>query len=106
MDAEVKAGLRRPALPKRRAEEQLGLTELTVNSCFLCFRAFIFLSCVPPHLSFLLFSLKSSWKRSGISNILYTFARRYPFCSRRVDAFFLKREIAEMRTWEGSGIMT
>ena len=32
-----------------------------VNSCFplfLCFRAFIFLSCVPPHLSFLLFSLK------------------------------------------------
>ena len=38
-----------------------GLTELTVNSCFSAlslFSSFYFLSCVPPHLSFLLFSLK------------------------------------------------
>jgi hypothetical protein len=43
MDAEVKAGLRRPALPKERAEEQLGLTELTVNSCFFALSLFKYL---------------------------------------------------------------
>ena len=46
---------------KLRAEEQLGLTELTVNSCFSAlslFSSICFLSCVPPHLSFLLFFLK------------------------------------------------
>ena len=44
-----------------RAEEQLGLTELTVNSCFSALSLFsniCFLSCVPPHLSFSFFSLK------------------------------------------------
>ena len=48
MDAEVKAGLRRPALPKERAEEQLGVTELTVNSCFSALSLFssIYFSCL------------------------------------------------------------
>ena len=106
MDAEVKAGLRRPALPKRRAEEQLGLTELTVNSCFLCFRAFIFLSCVPPHLSFLLFSLKSSWK--GVAFQIFYIPLHSDTHSAHAELMlsFSKREIVDTRTWEGSGIMT
>ena len=96
-------------LEKSRAEEQLGLTELTVNSCFSALSLFSSIHfpflCAPTSI-FFVFLTKSSRKRNGISNILYTFARRYPFCSRRVDAFFLKREIVETRTWEGSGIMT
>ena len=62
--------------------------------------------CVPSHNRTFMFLEKNNRKGYDYPIIFITFARRYPFCSRRVDAFFLKREIAEMRTWEGRGIVT
>ena len=62
---------------------------------------------MPPHLSFLLFSLKKVPGKGVAFQIFYI-----PLHSDTHSAHaelmlsFSKREIVETRTWEGSGIMT
>ena len=61
---------------------------------------------MPPHLSFLFFSLKKFPEKERHFKYFIYLCTQIPVRSRRVDAFFLKREIIETRTWEGIGVVT
>lgn len=107
MDAEVMAGLRRSTLPKRKGGKTTGVNR--VNSCFplfLLFSSILFPFLCAPTSIFLLFSLKKFLEKEWHFKYFIYLCTQIAILLTRVDAFFLKREIAEMRTWEGSGIMT
>ena len=105
MDAEVMAGLRRSTLPKRKGGKTPGVNR--VNSCFPLFvfeHLFPFL-CAHTSILFAFLSKKFLEKEWHFKYFIYL-CTQIAILLTRVDAFFLKREIAEMRTWEDSGIMT
>ncbi len=105
MDAEVMAGLRRSTLPKRKGGKTTGVNR--VNSCFPLFvfeHLFPFL-CTHTSIFFAFLSKKFLEKEWHFKYFIYL-CTQIAILLTRVDAFFLKREIAEMRTWEDSGIMT
>lgn len=90
-----------------RAEEQLGLTELTVvfRSFFVFEHLFSFL-CAPTSIFFAFLSKKVPEK--GVAFQIFYISLHADTHSAHAELMlsFSKREIVETRTWEGSGIMT
>ena len=93
-----------------RAEEQLGLTELTVNSCFSALSLFSSIHfsflCAPTSIFFAFLSKKVPGK--GVAFQIFYIPLHSDTHSAHAELMlsFSKREIVETRTWEGSGIMT
>ena len=95
---------------KLRAEEQLGLTELTVNSCFSALSLFSSIHfsflCAPTSIFFAFLSKKVPEK--GVAFQIFYIPLHTDTHSAHAELMlsFSKREIVETRTWEGRGIMT
>ena len=91
-----------------KAEEQLGLTELTVVfPLFLLFPSIHFrFLCAPTSIFFAFLSKKVPGK--GVAFQIFYIPLHSDTHSAHAELMlsFSKREIVETRTWEGSGIVT
>ncbi len=102
------AGLRRSTLPKRKGGKTTGVNR--VNSCFSALSLFSSIHfpflCAPTSIFFAFLSKKVSGK--GVAFQIFYIPLHADTHSAHAELMlsFSKREIAEMRTWEGSGIMT